>query len=100
VRYLAESPQFTGADIALILLVLLGLLAAVVGTVVAGCIFARKAARGSQKALILWGVVALVEVAFAIFATVAGGQLAALIGGGALALQAALYFTARAGTPD
>lgn len=99
-RYLAESPQFTGTDIALILLVLVGLFLAVAGTVVAGCVFARKAGRGSERSLILWGVVAVVELGFAIFGTVAGGQIAALIGAGALALQLALYLTARAGRPD
>jgi hypothetical protein len=93
---LAESIQFSGPEVAMILLMLLGLVLAVGGTIVAGCIFAHKAGRGSERALVWWGVIAALEVGLLVFAVNAGGVVVpGLILGGALLIQAALYASGR-----
>lgn len=60
-RVLAETVSFTEEEILVIMLVLLGMLAVVVAIAVLGCIWAWRAGRGSQRALIGFVVVASLE---------------------------------------
>jgi hypothetical protein len=93
---LAETIQFSGPEIAMILLILLGVILATGAIVVAGCIFARRAGKGSRQSLIAWGLIALVEIGFLVFAIIAGDSaFAGLIAGGAIAVQAGLYVAGR-----
>jgi hypothetical protein len=95
---LAETIQFSGPQVALILLMLLTVILAVGGTVAAGCLFAYRAGKGSDRALFVWGVIAFVEVGFMVFAIVSLGVALSLIMGGALAVQVALYVAGRSGS--
>jgi ABC-type uncharacterized transport system permease subunit len=92
---IAETVQLDGGTVALILAVLLLLLLACVGVVVAGCIFARRAGRGSRNAMFGWAVIGTVELLIALDAVAAGLFKAALIPAGALAMQAAFWAEAR-----
>ena len=93
---LAEAVSFTEEEILVILLVLLGMLLVAVSAVVLGCIWAWRAGRGSQLALGGFAAVVGLEA----LATVArlpdavGGDVA-MAPAAVIALQVALYLTAR-----
>ena len=97
---LAETPQLIDGEVLVFLLVLLvAMLLATVAVFALGCLWAWKAGRGSQPALVGWILVASLE-AFALLL----GVLSLLDGTvnlfltaplGALAVQAALYAVAR-----
>lgn len=94
---LAEAVSFTEEEILVILLLLLGMLLAAVVFVALGCVWAWKAGRGSQLALA--GAITIVSVeALVLLVTlpsVLSGDPFVVAPGGALALQAGLYFVAR-----
>ncbi len=81
----------------------MGLLVALlvcIAVFVAGCKAAARAGAGSQKALILWIVIALVELYLTVSALFNSGQLIALLGVTALAVQGVIYFNGRKGKPE
>ena len=99
---LAEAPQFSAGDIALILLVLLGMALLVVAAAVLGFVWAVRAGRGSRQALAGWLTVAALEAALVLSLVPALGQgkLAILLPLGLLAGQALVYWRARSRPPE
>ncbi|HEX2052431.1 MAG TPA: hypothetical protein VHJ78_01720 [Actinomycetota bacterium] len=92
---LAEAPQFTPADVAMIIVVLLGMLLVVGAVAVLGFVLARKAAAGSSQAMIGWiGVVAL-ETLFGLALLVSGGWMVAAVVAIVLAVQVSLFLSGR-----
>lgn len=65
---LAETPQPTGGQVLVLLLILAGVLIVHVAVVVLGCVWAWKAGRGSASALIGLAVVAALEALFVLVA--------------------------------
>jgi hypothetical protein len=94
---LAETVSFTEEEILVILLLLLGMLLAAVVFVALGCVWAWKAGRGSQLALAGFiTVLAFEGMAFLpALPALLNGNFVVVVPGGAIALQAVLYFTAR-----
>lgn len=95
-----EGPQIDGEVLVIILVVFLLFAAGVIGLVVAGCVWAGRAGRGSQRAKIGWLCVAVLEGAVML-----GGLVSLLTGGGepypamaasiALGIQTLLYARAK-----
>ncbi len=94
---LAEAVSFTEEEMFVILLVLLGMLAAAVAVVVLGCIWAWRAGRGSQLGLA--GMIVVMALEASVFmpaaAAALGGNPFVILPAGALAAQTALYLVAR-----
>jgi hypothetical protein len=91
-RLLGEGPQISGPVVLIVLLVLaVGLV--VVGVMVwQGCVMALRAGRGDPRALTVWALIAVVEVALSAVGLV-------LLLGPALVVQVGLYLRGRATPP-
>ena len=89
---LGEGPQISGPVVLIILLALAAALA-VVGVIIwQGCVMAQRGGRGDRRALAVWGVIAVVEVALAFSGLV-------VVVGPALLVQVGLYLRGRATSP-
>lgn len=91
-RPLGEGPHISGT---VVLIILLLLAAALVGSGVMiwqGCVMAQRAGRGDRRALVAWGVIAVVEVGLALAGL-------AVVAGPALVLQVGLYVRGRSTPP-
>jgi hypothetical protein len=98
-RLLAEAPQFTAADVALIILSLLGMLLLAGGVAVLGFVLAGKAAAGSPRALAGWIAVVAVEAVFGAILVVSGGWMVAAVIAVVIAVQVGLFVSQRNGSP-
>lgn len=99
---LAETPTFGGPEILVILLVLLGILAASAAFVTLGCVWAWMAGKGSQRALVGWIVLGSLEVlllAASIPDLVSGASRFVVLPLAAIALQVALFLRGRSRAP-
>lgn len=95
---LAETVSFTEEEILVILLVLVAILMAAAALVGLGCLWAWKAGRGSQAALVGWSIVGALELlaaAAALPSLVTGPQPFVSAPAAALAVQVSLYITAK-----
>lgn len=80
-------------------MVLLVALIVAIGTIVAGCLLARKAGAGSRESLVWWLLISAAEL-FILFQVLwVGGYLPAAIIGVAMIVQIALFITSRNGSP-
>lgn len=92
---LAESVSIDGGVIALLLAVLFLLVAATVGAVVAGVIWAKRAARGSSLALGGFLAVTVTELVLATLGLANSGRFVAVVFGGAFLGHAGVYVSER-----
>ena len=97
---LAETPQLIDGDVLVFLLVLLvAILLAAAAVVALGCLWAWKAGRGSQPALVGWILVASFEsylLLHGVLILLGGtGNLFLIAPLGAIGVQGALYAVAR-----
>ena len=97
-----ESPQIDGGLLVIILVIFVLACAAVIGVVVAGCVWAGRAGRGSRRARAGWAAVAVLEGIVVLeglveLASGRGEPITVIVAGGALGLQALLYTRARRG---
>jgi hypothetical protein len=98
-----EGPQIDGGVLVVILVIFLLFVAAVIGVVVAGCVWAARAGRGSERARTGWACVALVEGAVLLrglagLAMDGGEPYTAMAASFALGLQGLLYARAKGRT--
>ena len=89
---LAEGPQISGPVVLIILLVLAAALVVVGVMIWQGCVMAQRGGRGDRRALAVWAVIAVVEVALALAGLV-------VLLGPALVIQVGLYVRGRATSP-
>jgi hypothetical protein len=95
-----EGPQIAGGVLVIILVVFLLFVASVIGVVVAGCVWAGRAGRGSERARIGLVCVAVLEGAVLLqglvgLATGRGGPYGAMAASFALGLQGLIYARAK-----
>jgi hypothetical protein len=79
--------------------VLLVALIVTIGTIVAGCLLARKAGAGSREALVWLLLILGVELLLVVQVLRVNGYLPAIVLGGAMLVQVALFLTSRNGRP-
>ena len=96
----AEGPQIDGELLVIILVIFLLFAAAVIGLVVAGCVWAGRAGRGSKRARLGWFGVAAIEVAVMVFGLVdlargRGEPYSVMVASVALGIQTLLYARAK-----
>jgi hypothetical protein len=70
-----------------------------IGTIVAGCLLARKAGAGSREAVVWLMLILGVELLLVVQVLRVNGYLPAIVLGGAMLVQMALYFTSRNAKP-
>jgi len=89
---LGEGPHISGSVVLIILLVLAAALVAVGVMIWQGCVMAQRAGRGDRRALAVWVVIAVVEIALALSGLV-------VLVGPALVLQVGMYLRGRSTPP-
>lgn len=94
---LAEAPQFTAADVSLIIVVLLVTLLVVGSVAVMGFVLAGRAAAGSRNALMGWVAVLVAEVLFGLAVVYTGGLISSAVVFLVIAAQAGLFLARRKG---
>lgn len=96
---LAETMKLDGGTMFVILVIFLGIAAVICAVFALGCVWAYRAGRGSQLALIGWGIVASSEALIVVVTTPGmigrGFNWLVLFPAGALVGQAGLYLLGR-----